>query len=1171
MISAPPRPPGPLLNSSRLNSLAGYGILDSLPEPGFDDIVNLARQICGTPVALVSLVGEDRQWFKARAGFERCEVPLNQSVCTHTLTQPDLLVISDLSSDPRTRANPLVSGEPYIRFYAGAPLQAPDGEQLGALCVIGHEPRPEGLTTEQATSLQALARQVMIQLELQRVARAHQAVLDTQRAIQDAAGDLDVILDAAAAGVMRAVPQAEGAAIELRDGDTLALRSACGSLAAHVGLRMPVEGSLAGHCLLSGEPLICCDTLKDPRVNREMVERVGARSCVLVPVARAGGVLGVLRLQSSRPGAFSQADLEVTRLFAGTVVAGMAEAGEAEARRASRRSEARYRTVFDSAIDFAVIVLDLDGRITDWNEGATRVLGWSSEEMVGRRAETFFTPEDRDANILDQELQSALTAGRGIDERWHLRKDGNRFWASGEMMPLRDEGGVATGYVKILRDRTEQREAGVALEESELRYRSLVEVSPQVVWFGDAAGSVTYCNAYWYDYTGLPAGEITEASWMDAIHPDHRERVRDTWYAAAQKGAIYEVEFPLRRGVDGQYRWFLSRGRPLLTVTGAVQSWIGVTLDIHERKLAEQRFHVLTELAPSIIWFSGPDGSLSYLNDRWYAYTGQTAEQAMPYGWTDALHPDDVEPLQEVWAWARVHNELYEAEARFRRNDGAYRWFLIRAEPLLDEAGAVMGWIGTDTDIHDRREAEAALRESERQLSHERGFLRAIFHQAPVGISIAGATLDVPSTLNARAEEMLGHGLGEPGDARYVSYHALHTDDRPYAPDDYPTLRALRRGEVIRSEEMRYRNAKTGQVRRFEVSSAPVRDEVSEIRAAVTLLVDVEDQRRVEAEIRRLATIVEQSGDFVGIARADGTVEYVNEAGRRMVGLADMASAQRSSIRDYFMEEDWPTVEEVILPAVAEQGAWVGDFRFRNQVTGTSVPVHYNLFAVRSATGVFEGYATVTRDITERKEAEARQEFLNGELSHRMKNLLAMVQAITVQTLRTATDLPTVREVLVDRLITLGKAHDLLLGGAAERTPIEPVIRNGIGVQDDDSGRIRYAGPEVEIDGKAALSLAMMVHELATNAAKYGALLVPGGRVSVSWSIDEVEGEPWLRIAWVEQGGPPVTPPSRKGFGSRLIERGLSGQVGGSVRLEYPDVGVRCFVEAPLRGFQQDV
>lgn len=123
--------------------LAGYGILDTPPEEGFDDIVLIAAHICRTPVALVSLVAEDRQWFKARIGFPPCETDLNSSVCTHALNEPDLLVITDLSEDPRTRDNPLVTGAPFIRFYAGAPLRAPGGEVLGSLCVIDPVPRPE--------------------------------------------------------------------------------------------------------------------------------------------------------------------------------------------------------------------------------------------------------------------------------------------------------------------------------------------------------------------------------------------------------------------------------------------------------------------------------------------------------------------------------------------------------------------------------------------------------------------------------------------------------------------------------------------------------------------------------------------------------------------------------------------------------------------------------------------------------------------------------------------------------------------------------------------------------------------------------------------------------------------------------------------------------------------
>ena len=157
-------------HAERIAALESYRILDTAPEAGFDDIVLLATRICGTAVALVSLVAEDRQWFKARIGFPACETPLSQSVCAHALDRKDVLVIPDLTLDERTKSNTLVTGEPHIRFYAGAPLETPEGIALGTLCVIDTKPRPEGLTAVQTESLQALARQVMSQMELRRVA-----------------------------------------------------------------------------------------------------------------------------------------------------------------------------------------------------------------------------------------------------------------------------------------------------------------------------------------------------------------------------------------------------------------------------------------------------------------------------------------------------------------------------------------------------------------------------------------------------------------------------------------------------------------------------------------------------------------------------------------------------------------------------------------------------------------------------------------------------------------------------------------------------------------------------------------------------------------------------------------------------------------------------------------
>jgi PAS domain S-box-containing protein len=155
-------------DGERLAALDEYGILDTPTEQGFEDLTLLASRICDTPVALVSLVGRDRQWFKARIGFPHCETDLDSSVCKFVLAERDILVIADLTLDSRTDANPLVTGEPFIRFYAGAPLRTPEDVTIGSLCVIDLEPRPAGLTESQRESLTALARQVTTLLELRR-------------------------------------------------------------------------------------------------------------------------------------------------------------------------------------------------------------------------------------------------------------------------------------------------------------------------------------------------------------------------------------------------------------------------------------------------------------------------------------------------------------------------------------------------------------------------------------------------------------------------------------------------------------------------------------------------------------------------------------------------------------------------------------------------------------------------------------------------------------------------------------------------------------------------------------------------------------------------------------------------------------------------------------------
>ena len=463
--------PSEVGDARRLNALHDYAILDTPPEKGFDDIVELARLTCAAPVSLVSLVAGDRQWFKARSGFAPCETSLDKSVCAHGLAEPDLLVIPDLTQDPRTRDNPLVTGEPYLRFYAGAPLEAAGGERLGSLCVIDLAPRPDGLTAPQATALRALAGQVVSQMDLRQAMAERERVLagqsaliaqqnaliSTQAAVTQAAGDRDVILDVLVAGVMAAVPQAEGGVIEMREGDELVYRSTRGTLASHVGLRLPIDGSLSGHCLATSKPVLCPDALLDARVKQDLVPSLGLRSAVCVPISRGDATVGVLKLQSHRPDAFSGRDVRVAILFAGTIPAGLAEAGEAEARRGIRTGKVTLRTVMETLPVGVLIAQAPSGRIVDYNARATAILGHGVTPAVPGEGPARWVGFHPDGTPVTADEWPLVRVTRDGERRAELevdyqRGDGTRAWVNFTGAPMYDHDGRLMGGVAVVTD-----------------------------------------------------------------------------------------------------------------------------------------------------------------------------------------------------------------------------------------------------------------------------------------------------------------------------------------------------------------------------------------------------------------------------------------------------------------------------------------------------------------------------------------------------------------------------------------------------------------------------------------------------------------------------------------------------------------------------------------------
>jgi PAS domain S-box-containing protein len=252
----------------------------------------------------------------------------------------------------------------------------------------------------------------------------------------------------------------------------------------------------------------------------------------------------------------------------------------------------------------------------------------------------------------------------------------------------------------------------------------MADNAPVMLWVTDPSGFCTYLNRAWYEFTGQSPGEAEGYGWLEATHPDDREMAERTFAEANAAKAPFRLDYRLRRA-DGAYRWCIDAAAPRLGPDGEYFGYIGSVIDIDDRREAENRqresetrLRVITNSLPALVWFATPDGELHYFNDRWYEYTGQTPETALPSGWADTLHGEDAERVERAWAAARAAGVSYEIECRYRRRDGAYRWYLARAEPLKTAEGRITGWVGSSSDIHDRVRAEDQQRLLINELNH---------------------------------------------------------------------------------------------------------------------------------------------------------------------------------------------------------------------------------------------------------------------------------------------------------------------------------------------------------------------------------------------------------------------------------------------------------------------
>lgn len=294
--------------------------------------------------------------------------------------------------------------------------------------------------------------------------------------------------------------------------------------------------------------------------------------------------------------------------------------------------------------------------------------------------------------------------------------------------------------------------------------------------------------------------------------------------------------------------------------------------------------------------------------------------------------------------------------------------------------------------------------------------------------------------------------------------------------------------------------------------------------------------------------------------------EYDVRAGRivhssdlnRLLGFIETREVPYEEMRARIDPDDLQRLSQTALASLHE-----GEPHFQSEVRYrlTRGEVRWLLvsaeFLLRAA-GEVDRIIGVALDITDRKRDEEHQRLLVHELNHRVKNTLAVVQALAHQSFAGGRDLVR-REAFEGRLVALAAAHNLLTNESWEAASLGDVIRSAAAPCDPEGTRLTLDGPEMRVPPKTAVALALAIHELCTNAVKYGALSTDSGRVTVAWSV---AGDR-MRLVWTEIGGPPVTPPRRRGFGSRMLERALAGELAGSVTLDFAPSGLCCTIDAP--------
>ena len=546
------------------------------------------------------------------------------------------------------------------------------------------------------------------------------------------------------------------------------------------------------------------------------------------------------------------------------------------------RLAALTRAIFEGAIDYAIIVMDLDGRVTTWNAGATKILGWTPQEISGKAVDSFFTPEDRAAGVPAKEMHDALTNGRGMDERWHLRKSGDRFWASGEMMALRDEAGAATGFVKILRDRTDEHIAGKALAEAEERLRQAQQAGGVGLFTVDLSDNVLtptpeFCLLY-----GLPVRAHYPATAFEELVISEDAHLISTAESRRNGEPPRDVEYRIRRRDTGELRWIARKAEFEREISGRPVRFSGVACDITEQRIArdalarsEERYRTLFDSIDEgfciIRFLDGPHGPFG---DYVHVEANPAFEHHLGIPHVAGQTLRDIAPATETEGWLQLYGEVLRTghPVRFDRMfvpTGRHLEVAAhRVEPASRREVAVLF-----TDITARKKAEADLRASE---AVARENVQRVQLALGAGAIIGTWLWDLPSD-RFTVDEAFARAFGlDPASGR--DGLSLEEVVATVHPDDRPALasainEAITRGGAY-AHQYRVRRA-DGRYYWIEANGHVDHSPDGTPLSFPGVLIDVEERRAVESERDRAAADLRTLNETLEQRVADRTAKLM--------------------------------------------------------------------------------------------------------------------------------------------------------------------------------------------------------------------------------------------------------------------------------------------------------